>query len=169
MLLGCTSVIPRRCMPCDAIEMKINSTILIFLACSCGSSPEHESQERPAAVLIDTSRKIEDLYDFDKGALFDHPVRLTVNYVARGGAGAQWVESKTIDTINYRNYFYLERADANIIDADTLFNGMNLPIRLELTGQFYDKVGYPEHYQSIKGSPEPAKVFRYKMIEIIKK
>jgi hypothetical protein len=152
------------------IEMKFESIIFIFLACSCDSSLESESQDRPAAVSIDTIRKIEDRFDFDKGALIGHPVRLTVNYAPRGGPGPQWVESKTIDdTTNYPNYFYLEQADASIINADTLFDGVNLPIRLELTGQFYDKVGYPDHFQQLKGSPEPARVFRYKMIKILQK
>jgi hypothetical protein len=154
----------------DVMEMKIKLIILIILACSCGSPSETESEARPVAQSSDTSRKIENRLDFDKGASIDRAVRLTVAYAVRGGPGAQWVQSKTMnDTSIYRNYFYLERADPSIINADTLFNGINLPIRLELNGQFYDKIGYPEHYQFIKGSPEPARVFRYKTIKILQK
>ncbi|RYE56198.1 MAG: hypothetical protein EOP48_08570 [Sphingobacteriales bacterium] len=154
----------------DVIGMKIKSVILIILACSCSSPPESESQARPVAVSSGTSRKIENRLDFDKGALIDPTVRLTVGYAVRGGPGAQWFKSKTINDTNiYRDYFYLERAGPSIINADTLFDGINLPIRLELEGQFYDKVGYPEHYQFGKGSPEPARVFRYKTIRILQK
>jgi hypothetical protein len=71
------------------------------------------------------------------------------------------------DTVNGMQYFYLEPASSNLISADTLFNGTNIPIRLLLSGQYYSKKGYPANYFPAKGDPEPSKVFRYTKIKVI--
>jgi hypothetical protein len=97
-------------------------------------------------------------------------VTIKVSYAAILCTCPQWFETKNgNDTINGRQHFYLERGKAGIVDANTLYNGSNLPIQLSLTGQFYDKEGYPKDYHPLKGNPNPAKVFRYQKLKILRK
>ena len=94
---------------------------------------------------------------------------LTLDYNAIECTCAQWSESKFSDLPNKRKYLYLERGNKNIINADTLFNGNNLPIRIKVTGQFVSESGYPTGYNPLKGIPKPGKVFRYSKIKIVDK
>ena len=61
----------------------------------------------------------------------------------------------------------MEPANISLINADTLFDGNHLPVRISAKGQFYLREGYPKNYRALKGSPKPTKVFRYTEIKII--
>lgn len=108
-------------------------------------------------------------YLIDKGILNKEKKTIEVSYTATACTCPQWAETKNIDdTNNIDKYFYLEPADSNLIDADTLFDGSRFPVILSLYGQFYSKEGYPKNYFPAKGEPEPARVFRYKKLKIIR-
>ena len=149
--------------------MKIIPTILLLTSLSC-SAPDNNSKEKESFVgQSDTSQIASIRFNLDKGSLTGNTIDLVVNYGAIACSCAQWYEIKSVnDTINGRQYFYLEQGRQGIINADTLFNGTNLPIQLALTGQFYSKAGYPKNYKPLKGNPRTAKVFRYESINIIK-
>lgn len=107
-------------------------------------------------------------YTIDKGPLTGKTKTLDVYYAAISCACPQWFETKNIDdTINGRQHFYLEPAHANLVLADTLFDGMHANLRISVTGRFYTKEGYPANYFPAKGDPEPAKVFRYEKLKVI--
>ena len=95
---------------------------------------------------------------------------ISVIYNAIACTCAQWTETKyDSKMIGNRKYLYLERANNNIIDADSLWNGEHLPLTLQLTGRFISESGYPKNYSPTKGNPDPAKVFQYDNIKIISK
>lgn len=107
-------------------------------------------------------------YLVDKGPLNGHTKTLDVSYAVQACTCPQWFETKEQKPFNEGvEYFYLETANSKITKADTLFNGINIPIRISVTGQFYSKKGYPSNYLPTKGDPEPARVFRYDKIKII--
>ena len=116
------------------------------------------------ADLIDSAK-----YLVDKGKLTGQTQTIDVSYAVIGCTCPQWFETKNVqdDSVNGRQYFYLEPASSNLISADTLFNGTNIPIRLLLSGQYYSNKGYPANYFPAKGDPEPSKVFRYNKIKVI--
>lgn len=108
-------------------------------------------------------------YLVGKGALSGQRITIDVSYAVRACTCPQWFETKEQKPFNEGvEYFYLERADSKITKADTLFNGINIPIQISVTGQFYSKKGYPANYFPTKGDPESAKVFRYDKIEVVK-
>lgn len=93
---------------------------------------------------------------------------LDVSYGVISCPCAQWFETNLKKDTNTDNkYFYLEPANPTLINADTLFNGEYLPVRVSVTGQFCTKKGYPKNYFPLKGDPKPARVFQYNNIEII--
>jgi hypothetical protein len=115
------------------------------------------------ADQIDSSK-----YLVDKGDLDGQTKTLDVSYAVQSCTCPQWFETKKQKPFNAGvEYFYLERANSNITQADTLFNGINIPLRISVTGQFYKKKGYPANYFPTRDDPKPARVFRYDKIKIL--
>lgn len=107
-------------------------------------------------------------YLVDKGALTGQTKTLDVSYAVQSCTCPQWFETKKQKLFNEGvEYFYLEPANSKIKQADTLFNGINIPLRISVTGLFYLKKGFPANYFPTKGDPEPSRVFRYDNIRII--
>ena len=108
-------------------------------------------------------------YKVEKGGLTGMTRKLYVNYAAIGCTCAQWIPIKQkTDTVDAPDLLYLERSNSTLMNADSLFDGLHLPIHLALTGQYYKNKGYPKNYTPAKGNPEPAKVFHYSTIRILK-
>ncbi|MEO6851953.1 MAG: hypothetical protein ABI166_15025 [Mucilaginibacter sp.] len=89
---------------------------------------------------------------------------ITVSYGSVACTCAQWIIQ---NGIKEREYIFLEPATKKLIDAENIWNGKYLPLKLKLTGSFFKQKGYPKNYHSEKGKPEPARVFRYTKIEIV--
>ncbi|RYE51585.1 MAG: hypothetical protein EOP48_18015 [Sphingobacteriales bacterium] len=148
--------------------MKIISAILLLTFLSCSSSKDKPKEQEGRTVPKEMNNTNSPNFDMDKGGITGKAVRLDVSYAAIECTCPQWFETKEMhDTIKGRQYFYLEQGKDGVVNADTLFNGDNLPIQLILTGQFYNKEGYPKNYHPAKGEPEPARVFKYNKIEIV--
>jgi hypothetical protein len=149
--------------------MKSAVTVILLTTVSCSSPDGKTTQDKSSISHIATPYAKPVNFAIDKGGLSGNPINLIVNFGAIACPCAQWIETKNIsDTSSNHQYFYLEPGNPEIINADTLFNGENFPIKLSLTGQFYNKVGYPENYNPPKGNPEPARVFRYEAIKILR-
>ncbi|AWK05396.1 hypothetical protein HYN56_14590 [Flavobacterium crocinum] len=88
---------------------------------------------------------------------------LIVYYSAISCPCAQW----KIENRNNKKNIYLERANDKLLDADQIWDGRTLPLKLKVKGHFKKKLGIPKGF-STKGNPEPAKVFLYTQIEIVK-
>jgi len=88
---------------------------------------------------------------------------ITVAYGAVACTCAQWVIYPTQN----REYIYLERTNKRLIDANDLWDGAHLPLLLKLTGSFYKNKGIPPNYREVKGSPDSARIFKYRKIEIL--
>jgi hypothetical protein len=92
---------------------------------------------------------------------------LNLSYNAIECSCAQLTETKkTSDTT--REYYFLEPANDKLINADRLWQGDNLPLQIQVTGQIVSYAGYPTGYNPAKGDPKPATVFRYTKIRILK-
>jgi hypothetical protein len=106
----------------------------------------------------------------DKGALVGRIERLKSSYAGISCPCPDWYETKNADKEgDLKEHLYLEPANTSLIQADTLFNGEYFPVIISVTGQFYNKEGYPKNYFATKGDPKPARVFRYSAIEIIQR
>lgn len=86
---------------------------------------------------------------------------LTLEYNAISCACAQWCEVRENNNAENRSYIYLEPANTAIENADSLWRGDNLPLKIKVKGRFISEKGYPANYQPRKSKPEPARVFRY--------
>jgi hypothetical protein len=106
-------------------------------------------------------------FDIDKGVLSEKIQTLDVSFAAISCPCAQWFETSQLKSTDNRTYIFLEPSNNKIINADTLFDGNNLPVRILLTGQFYQKKGYPKNYRPVKGDPKIEKVFRYTKLKIV--
>lgn len=93
---------------------------------------------------------------------------LNLSYNAIACTCAQWSDTKSMaDTT--KEYYYLEPANNKLINADKLFNGYNLPLQIQVTGQIVSYAGFPTGFNPIKGDPKDAIVFRYTKIIILNK
>lgn len=96
-----------------------------------------------------------------------HDTTLNLSYNAIGCTCAQWSSTKpTSDTA--KEYYYLEPANNNLLSADSLWNGNNLPLQIQVVGQIISYSGYPTGFNPMKGNPEAANVFRYTKIKVLK-
>lgn len=106
-------------------------------------------------------------FGMDKGKLNKNSQTLDLTYQGIMCTCAQWAETKD-SRMHQQEPFYLEPADSSITNAQDFYDGRHLP-RIKVTGSFYQKEGYPKDYNPLKGSPRPAKVFRYFRISEIRR
>ncbi len=92
---------------------------------------------------------------------------LTLIYNAISCTCAQWSEIRKTENTDRKQNYWLEPANEKLIDADSLFNGENLPVIIKVTGQVVTENGFPKRELAKVGQEEAGKVFRYSIIEII--
>jgi hypothetical protein len=94
---------------------------------------------------------------------------LILSYNAIACTCAQWSESKLDNSPDKRVNYWLEPANKKLVNADTLFNGEDLPVQIRVTGQIVSENGFPmgKNLEKI-GQDETGKVFRYTKIEVLK-
>lgn len=94
---------------------------------------------------------------------------ITLSYNAISCTCAQWSESKFDNNPDKRVNYWLEPANKKLVNADTLFNGENLPVQIRVTGQIVSENGFPLGGNLEKvGLDEAGKVFRYTKIKVLK-
>ena len=103
--------------------------------------------------------------DIEYSAKDDTTLNLFYNAIAC--TCAQWSDTKSISDTT-REYYFLEPANDKLINADKLWNGDNIPLQIQVTGQIVSYAGYPTGYNPTKGNPKAEMVFRYTKIKVIK-
>lgn len=88
---------------------------------------------------------------------------LIVSYSAISCSCAQW----KIEKANPKKYIYLEKANDSILDANEIWDGKTLPLKIRVVGKFKTEIGLPNG-MSKKGNPKPGLVFVYEKIKIMK-
>ena len=149
----------------DSLMMMVALNIV-----SCSNSHRNsEIKVSDTTFISDNFENMDDTASFnvDKGNLIGKIVTLDVGYGAIECTCAQWSETKYSNSMNNRPEFFLEPANPSLINADALYKGDKLGIRVLVTGQFYAKKGFPKNYYPVKGDPAPARVFRYSKIKVI--
>jgi hypothetical protein len=81
---------------------------------------------------------------------------------------AQWTAYSEGFPDSTTQFYYLEPANKKLTVADDLWDGNSLPLAIKVTGQITSYYGKPKEYPT-KVIPEPANVFRYTKIEVVKK
>jgi hypothetical protein len=93
------------------------------------------------------------------------PTTIEVTYGHVACPCAQWIiDDKSSDG---REYIYVEPANTEVKDAESLLYDYWV-VQLKLTGKFYKQPGYPIGYDPVKGNPDPARVFRYSKLKVVK-
>jgi len=106
-------------------------------------------------------------FNIDKGSLSNKTQTLDLSFGAIACTCAQWSESK-LEKKQNKEYIFLEPSNNKLKNADDLFDGIHLPVRILVTGRFYTKKGFPKNYRPAKGAPSPAKVFKYTRLKVIR-
>ncbi|WP_294331536.1 hypothetical protein [uncultured Chryseobacterium sp.] len=95
---------------------------------------------------------------------------LFLDYNAIACTCAQWSESHKKQNEDQKIYYWLEPANGKLMDADKLFTGNNLPVKIKVTGQVVSEKGFPKNKNLVKVSEKEAgKVFRYTNIKVLRK
>jgi hypothetical protein len=92
---------------------------------------------------------------------------LTLIYNAIACTCAQWSETRFNGNTDKKIYYWLEPANKKLTEADTLYNGENLPVIIKVTGQIVTESGFPKRELAKVGQDEEGNVFRYTKIEIV--
>jgi hypothetical protein len=87
--------------------------------------------------------------------------KIIATYSAISCPCAQWKVKGEKENI------YLERENKKLAEADKLWDGKTLPFKVTVKGKFKEGKGVPKGYGT-KGQPEPAKIFVYSEIKILK-
>jgi hypothetical protein len=120
--------------------------------------------------VIDT---VEINYDPPKTVktLNDTVLTIIVSFAAISCECAQWIvgdAQSNFESPADLEHIFLVKAENKLPDADTLWDGVTLPLKLQLTGRFYREIGYPPNYKPGKGDPMPARVFRYSKLAVVR-
>jgi len=118
-----------------------------------------------AKVFRYTAMEVVDKYNFKPDSKIE---TLTLTYNAIACTCAQWSESRFDKYPDKRIRYWLEPANEKLINADTLFNGENLPVQIKVSGQIISENGFPKRDLAKVGQEEAGKVFRYTTIEVLK-
>ena len=141
---------------------------LVFSLCSCGSTTAPK-QKDDASIFNTAVDEPSSNYTSEKvvKSLEDKVESITVSYSAISCPCAQWkVERVDGEISTTEERIFLSRANTGLPNADTFWNGVTLPLRLVLAGNFYKEVGYPPGYRPAKGEPKPARVFKYSLLKV---
>ena len=92
---------------------------------------------------------------------------LTLIYNSISCTCAQWSETRKNEQTDKTKNYWLEPSNENLIKADTLFNGENLPVIIKVTGQVITENGFPKRELTKVSQDEAGKVFRYTKIKVI--
>jgi hypothetical protein len=121
-------------------------------------------------TLIFTVFLVMECSNFQTKGLESNTETIELECIAWACDCANWATPKDIEKFSdkedslFQRSVFIEPADKALQLPDTLgYNGD----RIQFTGQFYVKKGYPEDYES-EQKPEKAKVFRYTAYEVIK-
>lgn len=125
---------------------------------------EMEEPMPRAKVFRYTNIEVIDKPDFKPESKID---TLTLIYNAISCTCAQWSEARFSNNTENKKFYWLEPANEKLINADTLFNGENLPVIIKVTGQVVTENGFPKRELLKVGQEEAGKVFRYTKIEVI--
>ena len=94
---------------------------------------------------------------------------LTLIYNGISCTCAQWSEVQKNKKTDEKQNYWLEPANERLMNAETLFDGENLPLIIKVTGQVVTENGFPKSKNLTKvDKDEEGKVFKYTKIEIIK-
>lgn len=93
---------------------------------------------------------------------------LVLYYNAIACPCAQWTEDREGFPDSTTQFYYLEPASKKLVSAESLWDGRSLPLAILVKGQIVSYSGLPTGYRT-KGRPEPANVFRYTTIKVVKK
>lgn len=93
---------------------------------------------------------------------------LILYYNAISCSCAQWTEYREGFPDSTTQFYYLEPANKKLVDAESLWDGRSLPLAVQVRGQIISYYSYPKGYVT-KGQPDPANVFRYTNIKVVKK
>ncbi|PJJ66351.1 hypothetical protein [Chryseobacterium geocarposphaerae] len=147
----------------NAIRLIIFSLSTLLISCNQTKKQKLIDDKILRSKLSDSINKLSDKPAFKVDAKVK---TLILDYNAISCSCAQWSESKS----NKKEYYWLEPANEQLINADHLFNGRNLPIQIKVTGQIVSENGFPKQNTLSKvGENEAGKVFRYTNIEVLKK
>lgn len=105
--------------------------------------------------------------------LSDKEEVIEVHYVNYACDCAQWIETKYSKSnpdyvTNEKDCIYLESENPQLQEIEDKFMEDYFSKKLKLTGSFYTNKGLSRTYYSQFEKPDPARVFRYSKIEIIK-
>ncbi|RYY68468.1 MAG: hypothetical protein EOO13_12220 [Chitinophagaceae bacterium] len=123
-----------------------------------------EEEMPKAKVFRYTKLEVVDNPNFKPGSKVE---TLTLIFNAISCTCAQWSETRKSEAINRSQNFWLEPANNELIMADTLFDGENLPLIIRVTGQVIAEKGFPKRALAKVGQNEAGRVFRYSKIEVL--
>lgn len=151
------------------MKMKIALIISIFnLVTGCSSSDKSSNAKGSNTDTLLVSNK--DTFSFvdssNKELLKE--VTITVSYAAIACGCPQWFETKykDVDFLKGVERFYLEPVNKDLINANSLWDGEDLPLTIKITGKFSKEKGIPVSYNT-KGVPEKARIFWYEKITVL--
>ena len=150
-----------------------HNTILTILLCSLTFISCEQTKTNIRTKKVTANKQVEKIYT--ETEVIDNPSfktdskveTLTLIYSAISCNCAQWSETKKSKENDKKQNYWLEPANEKLIDADTLFNGEDLPVIIKVTGQVVTENGFPNRKLTKVGKEEAGKVFRYTKIEVI--
>ncbi len=144
-------------------------TLFIYMLLSCSSHEnlsgvEGKGKFAPIVANYDSLNP----QDTMRNKLSGKKITITVSYAAIACGCPQWFESKfkNVKFLKGVERFYLEPTDKSLTHANALWNGVDLPFEVEVTGTFSKEKELPITYSS-KEMPEKARIFWYEKITVL--
>lgn len=154
------------------IQLKNILTIILFslTLVSCGQTKTKQQSDK-SGQQNQTEHKYTKVISDPTNKLTEKVENLEVSYHVIGCACPNWIRTKdeesTDTTKTFKDfYFYIEPADSTL-ELPIYFDAFRH--RLKITGQFYEREGYPQGTIEMEEPMPKAKVFRYTNIEVIDK
>ncbi len=147
----------------------ISKFLIMHVLLSCGSHEQLRSEERKgkSAPIVANYDSLNP-QDTMRNKLSGKKITITVSYAAIACSCPQWFESKfkSVKFLKGVERFYLEPINKSLTHANALWNGVDLPFMVEVTGTFSKEKELPRTFSN-KETPEKARIFWYEKITVL--
>ncbi|QEC43256.1 hypothetical protein [Pseudobacter ginsenosidimutans] len=152
----------------ERTTFRISLIFILHFAIGCNGPAGVGQDQGNSDVVSLPESSVSGVADTDIHSLSDSSITIVFSYAAIACRCPQWFETKHANVKFQEGVerFYLEPINNKLVNANSLWDGVHLPLTVKVTGKFSKEKETAKTYRT-KGVPENARIFWYDSITVV--